>query len=156
MTTLPAALPKCLLFLLLMAFSWAAPAQVLPPAQVPPAARAAFKAKFPAAKTVAWTKADDGQYTASFRRRGSPMAVQISPIGTLAATRLPIPPAKLPARVRATLAHDYSEYQVTEAAIYVSDAGVKTYQVEVSIEGSHHPVVFRADGSRVKNKRAKK
>ena len=150
-------MPKFILLMALVAtVAFAAPAQVVPPAQVPAAVRDAFRAKFPNAKAATWSQTDDGQYAATFRRRSGPTTVLISPAGQLAATKVNLSPARLPAQVRTTLAREYAEYQVTAAAVCISATGIKTYEVEVSIDGSQHPVVFRADGSRVKNKRIKR
>ena len=152
---LPTAMEKYLLLLVLVALSFSAPAQALTPDKVPAPAQATLHTKFPAAKSVAWEKTDQG-YGASFSHRGKPVTALISPVGVLTATKSSLSPGKLPAQVRATLALEYRGYQITGASLLVSPTGIKCYPVEVSMEGSSHPVMFRADGSRVKKPRVRK
>ncbi|GAA3973737.1 hypothetical protein [Hymenobacter antarcticus] len=147
---------KYLLLLALVALSFSAPAQALTLDKVPAPVQATLHTKFPAAKSVAWEKTDQGQYAASFSHRGKPVKALISPAGVLTATKSSLSPGKLPAQVRATLALEYRDYQITGASLLTSPTGVKSYQVEVSMEGTSHPVIFRADGSRVKKPRARK
>ena len=139
--------------MLLTAFALAlaapAPAQVLKPAQVSPAARATFKAKFPLVKTNTWEKEGD-KYEAGFKQNGITMSALITPAGELVETESDMSPTKLPAAVRATLARDYKACKVTEAAVLVSASGATTYEAEVSQGGKHHDVVFNADGSLAK------
>ena len=132
--------------LALASLSLAARAQLLKPAQVPAAAVAAFKAKFPAVKTNTWEKEGD-KYEAGFKMNGNTMSALITPAGALVETETDMPPAKLPAPVRAALARDYKAYQVTEAATLLSADGKTTYEAEVSKGGKHQDVVFNADGS---------
>ena len=142
---------KHVMLLAAFALALAAPAhaQMLKPAQVPAAARATFKAKFPLVKTNTWEKEGD-KYEAGFKQNGITMSALITPAGELVETESDMSPAKLPAAVRATLARDYKAYKVTEAAILVSASGATTYEAEVSQSGKHHDVVFNADGSLVK------
>ena len=142
---------KHVMLLAAFALALAAPAhaQMLKPAQVPPAARATFKAKFPLVKTNSWEKEGD-KYEAGFKQNGITMSALITPAGELVETESDTSPPKLPAAVRATLARDYKAYKVTEAAILVSASGATTYEAEVSQSGKHHDVVFNADGSLVK------
>ena len=133
------------------ALALAAPAhaQMLKPAQVPAAAKATFKAKFPLVKTNSWEKEGD-KYEAGFKQDGITMSALITPAGELVETESDMSPAKLPAAVRAKLASDYKAYKVTEAAVLVSASGATTYEAEVSKGGKHQDVVFNADGSLAK------
>ena len=142
---------KHVMLLAAFALALAAPAhaQMLKPTQVPVAARATFKAKFPLVKTNTWEKEGD-KYEAGFKQNGITMSALITPAGELVETESDMSPAKLPAAVRATLARDYKAYKVTEAAVLVSASGATTYEAEVSQGGKHHDVVFNADGSLAK------
>ena len=142
---------KNAMILAAFALALAAPAhaQMLKPAQVPAAARATFKAKFPLVKTNSWEKEGD-KYEAGFKQDGVTMSALITPAGELVETESDMSPAKLPAAVRAKLASDYKAYKVTEAAVLVSASGATTYEAEVSKGGEHQDVVFNADGSLVK------
>ena len=139
--------------MLLAAFALAlaapAHAQMLKPAQVPAAAKATFKAKFPLVKTNSWEKEGD-KYEAGFKQNGITMSALITSAGELIETESDMSPAQLPAAVRAKLASDYKAYKVTEAAVLVSASGATTYEAEVSQGGKHHDVVFNADGSLAK------
>ena len=140
---------KPLLMLALAALSLAVQAQMLKPAQVPAAAVAAFKAKFPAVKTNTWEKEGD-RYEAGFKMNGNTMSALITPAGALVETETDMAPAKLPAPVRAALARAYKAYKVTEAATLVSAAGKTNYEAEISQGGQHRDVVFNADGTRAR------
>ena len=142
---------KNVMLLAAFALALAAPAhaQMLKPAQVPAAARATFKAKYPLVKTNSWEKEGD-KYAAGFKQNGITMSALITPAGELIETESDMSPAKLPAAVRAKLASDYKAYKVTEAAVLVSASGATTYEAEVSQGGKHHDVVFNADGSLAK------
>ena len=142
---------KNVMLLAAFALALAAPAhaQMLKPAQVPAAARATFKAKYPLVKTNSWEKEGD-KYEAGFKQNGITMSALITPAGELIETESDMSPAKLPAAVRAKLASDYKAYKVTEAAVLVSASGATTYEAEVSQGGKHHDVVFNADGSLAK------
>ena len=142
---------KHVMLLAAFALALAAPAhaQMLKPAQVPAAARATFKAKFPLVKTNTWEKEGD-KYEAGFKQNGVTMSALITSAGKLVETESDMSPAKLPAAVRATLARDYKAYKVTEAAVLVSASGATTYEAEVSQGGKHHDVVFNANGSLAK------
>ena len=142
---------KNVMIMAAFALALAAPvhAQMLRPAQVPAAARATFKAKFPLVKTNTWEKEGD-KYEAGFKQNGITMSALITPAGELVETESDMSPAKLPAAVRAKLASDYKTYKVTEAAVLVSASGATTYEAEVSKGGKHQDVVFNADGSLAK------
>ena len=142
---------KNVMMLAAFALALAAPAhaQMLKPTQVPAAARATFKAKFPLVKTNSWEKEGD-KYEAGFKQDGITMSALITPTGELVETESDMSPAKLPAAVRAKLASEYKAYRVTEAAVLVSASGATTYEAEVSKGGKHRDVVFNADGSLAK------
>jgi len=142
---------KQVLILAAFALALAAPAhaQMLKPAQVPAAAKATFKAKFPAVKSNTWEKEGD-KFEAGFKLNGNTMSAVITPAGELVETETDMSPAKLPAAVRAKLASDYKTYKITEAATLVSADGTTTYEAEVSKGGKHQDVVFNADGSLAK------
>ncbi len=139
--------------LIMAAFALAAaapaPAQTRKPAQVPAAAKATFKAQFPAVKTNTWEQEGD-KYEAGFKLNGVTMSALITPAGKLVETESDMSPAQLPAAVRARLARDYKAYQVTEAAALVSASGATTYEAEISRGGQHRDVLFHADGSLAK------
>ncbi|MDO7845067.1 PepSY-like domain-containing protein [Hymenobacter sp. M29] len=122
-----------------------AQAQKVPAAQVPAAAKAAFKAKFPAVKTVAWEK-EGADYEAGFKQNGQTMSAVITPAGVWQETETDMKAAQLPAAVRATLARDYKTYQVKEAATIVKADGRTVYEAEVSKAGKSQDVLFTADG----------
>ncbi|GAB3638263.1 hypothetical protein GCM10027422_38530 [Hymenobacter arcticus] len=121
-------------------------AQVLQPAQVPAAAKATFRARFPAAKTNTWEKEGD-KFEAGFRLNGKAMSAVITPTGELLETETAVLPSQLPAPVRAKLASDYKAYSVQEAATIVSASGTTTYEAEVRKGGKKQDVLFNADGT---------
>lgn len=133
--------------LLLAAFAPAlvapAHAQMLKPAQVPTAAKATFKAKFPTVTTNTWEKEGD-KFEVGFKMSGKTMSAVVTPADELMETETDMTPAQLPAAVRAKLGSDYKAYEVTETATKTS------YETEVSQGGKHHDVLFNADGSLAK------
>ena len=124
-------------------------AQMLKPAQVSAAARATFKARFPAVQANTWEKEGD-KYEAGFKLHGTTMSALITPAGELVETESDTAPGKLPAPVRAALTRDYKAYKITEAATLVSAGGATTYEAEVSRSGKKQDVVFNADGTRAR------
>ena len=139
--------------LILAALALAAPArsfaQTLKPAQVPAAARATFKAKFPAVTPNTWEREGD-KFEAGFRLGGKTMSALITPAGELLEMETDMLPAQLPAPVRAALARRYQAYQVREAATIVAANGTTTYEAEVRKNGQTHDVLFNADGTLAK------
>lgn len=137
---------KTLLMLIAAALlAGTAHAQKVAAAQVPAAAKATFKAKFPAVKTVAWEKEGDA-LEAGFTQDGNTMSAVITPAGVLQETETDMKAAQLPAAVRATLARDYKAYQVKGAATIVKADGSTVYEAEVSKGGKSQDVLFTADG----------
>lgn len=124
-------------------------AQTLKPAQVPTAAKATFKAKFPTVTTNTWEKEGD-KFEAGFKLSGKTMSAVITSTGDLMETETDMSPSQLPALVRAKLASAYKAYKISEAATIVSASGTTTYEAEVSKGGKHQDVLFNADGSLAK------
>lgn len=125
------------------------PAQSLKPTQVPAAAKATFKARFPTVKTNTWEKEGD-KFEAGFKLNGNTMSAVITPTGELVETETDMSPGKLPAAVRAKLASAYKAYKVSEAATLVAADGTTTYEAEVSKGGKKQDIVFNADGTLAK------
>lgn len=120
-------------------------AQKLAASQVYSAAKATFKAKFPAVTQPAWEK-ENNTYEASFKLNGKSMSALITPAGELLETETELRPAELPAAVRATLARDYPGYKVKEAAVIVKADDKIVYEAEVTKGGKKQDVLFTADG----------
>lgn len=123
----------------------AAPAQKVAPAQVPAAARSAFHAKFPAVQLVTWEK-EGANFEAGFKLKGKTLSAVITPAGALQETETNMPPAQLPAAVRATLARTYQAYTLTGAATIAKADGTTVYEAEVAKGGRKQDVLFTADG----------
>ena len=124
-------------------------AQMLKPVQVPAAARATFKTKFPAVTTTTWEKEGD-KYEASFKMNGKTMSALITPVGELMETETDMSPAQLPTAVRGKLASDYKSYKVKEAATIMRADGSTVYEAEVARGGKAQDVLFHADGTLAK------
>ncbi|MDJ0365864.1 PepSY-like domain-containing protein [Hymenobacter sp. H14-R3] len=123
----------------------AAHAQKIAATQVPAAAQATFKARFPAVKTIAWEK-EGAAYEAAFRLNGKTMSAVITAAGAWQETETAMRLGELPAAVRATLARDYRAYTVTEAATIVKADGRTVYEAEVAKGGQKQDVLFTAAG----------
>lgn len=67
-------------------------AQLLKSAQVPAAAKATFKAKFPSVKTTTWEKEGD-KYEAGFKLNGKTMSALLTPGGELLETETDMSPS---------------------------------------------------------------
>ena len=124
-------------------------AQMLKPAQVPAAARATFKARFPAVTSNTWEKEGD-KYEAGFTMNGKTMSALLTPAGELLETETDMLPAQLPTAVRGKLASDYKAYKIKEAATIVRADGSTVYEAEVSKGGKAQDVLFNANGSLAK------
>lgn len=120
-------------------------AQTMPPAQVPAAARATFKAKFPTVQRTTWEK-EGAAFEAGFTLNGKATSAVITPAGALQETETDMSASELPAAVRVTLARDYKAYKVTDAATIVRADGTTVYEAEVAKGGKKHDVLFTADG----------
>lgn len=120
-------------------------AQQVPAAKVPAAATATFAAQFAHATSVRWEK-EGADYEAGFQQAGKDMAAVISPTGQLKETETGMSVAQLPAPVRATLARDYANARVGEAATIVRADGTTVYEAEISQRGKKRDVLFTADG----------
>jgi hypothetical protein len=144
---------KHVLILAAFAFALAAPAlthaQTLKPVQVPAAARATFKAKFPTVTSNTWEKEGD-KYEAGFKMSGKTMSALLTPAGELMETETDMSPAQLPTAVRGKLASDYKTYKIKEAATIVRADGSTVYEAEVARGGKAQDVLFHADGSLAK------
>ena len=136
---------KLLLPLALLLFASSAQAQKLAASQVYTAAKTTFKAKFPSVTNVTWEK-EGSAYEAGFELNGKSMSALITPAGELLETETDMSAAELPAAVRATLARDYKEYKVKEAATIVKANGQTVYEAEVARGGKKADVLFTADG----------
>ncbi|AMJ66250.1 hypothetical protein [Hymenobacter sp. PAMC 26628] len=123
----------------------AAQAQAVPAAQVPAAAKATFKAKFPTVQRNTWEK-EGNAFEAGFTLNNKTMSAVIAPGGALQETETDMSIGELPAAVRATLARDYKAYKVTEAAAIVRADGTMVYEAEVAKGGKKHDVLFTANG----------
>ncbi|QKG56421.1 hypothetical protein GKZ68_07110 [Hymenobacter sp. BRD128] len=124
-------------------------AQTLKPTQVPAAAKATFKAKFPTVTSNTWEKEGD-KFEAGFKQAGKTMSAVLTPAGELLETETDMSPRQLPAAVRTTLARDYKAYQIKEAATIVRAGGATVYEAEVSKGGKAQDVLFLANGTRTK------
>ncbi len=123
----------------------AAQAQTVPAAQVPAAAKATFKAKFPTVQRNTWEK-EGNAFEAGFTLNNKTMSAVITPGGALQETETDMSASELPAAVRATLARDYKAYKINEAATIVRADGTTVYEAEVAKGGKKHDVLFTADG----------
>ncbi|QKG58608.1 hypothetical protein GKZ68_19420 [Hymenobacter sp. BRD128] len=124
-------------------------AQTLKPTQVPAAAKATFKAKFPTVTTNTWEKEGD-KFEAGFKLSGKTMSAVITPTGELLETETDMTPSQLPTPVRTKLASAYKTYKISEAATIVRADGSTVYEAEVVKGGKHQDVLFNADGSLAK------
>lgn len=136
---------KILLPAALLLLAGAAHAQKVAEAQVPAAAKATFKAKFPTVKNPAWEK-EGAAYEVGFKLNGKTMSAVITPGGQLQETETDMTPGQLPAAVQAALARDYKGYRVNEAATIMRADGTTVYEAEVAKGGKNQDVLFTAEG----------
>lgn len=140
---------KILLPALLASLALGARAQSIPSARVPAAVVAGFRAAFPTVTAPKWEK-EGKHYEAGFTLRGATISALLSPTGTLLETETGLPPAQLPAPVRARLASTYRAYTVSEAATIRYADGRTVYEAELTRHSQHQDVLFTADGHLVK------
>lgn len=125
-------------------------AQKLKTTQVPAAVVAGFSQKSPQAKEVKW-EMEGQQYEAGFRQGKAEMLALLSTDGTLEETETEIGVAQLPAGVRATLARQYKNVAMKEAAkIVAAGTGAITDEAELAQGGKIRDVLFDAAGREVK------
>lgn len=91
-----------------------APAQVLPPQEVPDAVKQGFRAKFPAVKQAEWKLKSDKNYEAEFSLKGTESAAKFDSAGKWLETESAIPASKVPAAVRTAADRQFRGYKVIE------------------------------------------
>ncbi len=123
-------------------------AQKIKESEVPQGVKAAFAKAYPKVKNVKWDK-EDGAYEASFDQNKADASVLLSADGTIKEVEIEIEHNQLPAAVKNTLAKEYSDYKVEEAAKIVA-GGVTTYEAEVKKGKQTFDFIFDDTGKLLK------
>jgi len=153
----------------LLAYSTTSLAQTISPTQVPALVQVTFATRFPTVKTLTWEKESqpvkqvyeyethndfgardafltEEMYEASFRLNGRQMSVVITPAGVIQETETTLTIKQLPPAILASLARDFTAYQVREAATINKADGSTVYEAELALAGKKQDVLFTADG----------
>lgn len=115
--------------------------------QVPGPVQQAFAAAYPATK-VEWEAEDDGTFEAEYVLNGTPTSASYSATGELLETEITINITDLPAAVRNTVAAQFPNHQIEEAARITYADGRVAYETELSGQDDRSfDVLFAADGT---------
>ena len=123
-------------------------AQKVKESEVPQVVKTAFAKAYPKVKDAEWDK-EDGDYEASFDQNKADASVLFSADGTITEVETEIEHNQLPAAVKNTLAKEYTDYKVKEAAKIVA-GGVTTYEAEVKKGKQTFDFIFDVDGKLLK------
>lgn len=144
-------------------------AQKISATQVPAAVCAAFADRFPSVKVLTWEKESQQAplvyeyethndfkardaflsqevYEAHFRLSGQELSVLFTPSGLVQETETEMAFSQLPAAILASLARDFTDYQVREAATITKADGSTVYEAGLALAGKQQDVLFTADG----------
>lgn len=96
---------------------------------IPTVVKNSFAKAYPGVK-ASWDK-EGSKYEASFKKNNSDMSVLYSASGMAEETEMDMKAAMLPAPVRATLAKDYKNEKIAEAAKITKADGTVVYEAEI-------------------------
>ena len=134
-----------LIFSLVVSYGFA---QKIKESEVPAVVKAALAKAYPKVKDVKWDK-EEGAYEASFDQNKADASVLFNADGTIKEVETEIEHNQLPAAVKNTLAKEYADYKVEEAAKIVA-GGVTTYEAEVKKGKQTFDFIFDASGKLLK------
>ena len=123
-------------------------AQKIDANKVPKAVTDAFAKAYPGVKGVKWDKEKE-LFEASFDNNKQDMSVLFDANGTVKEVETEIEQKDLPASVKNSLAKEYADYKVKEAAKISAD-GVTTYEAEVTQGKKSFDFIFDANGKLLK------
>ena len=128
-------------------------AQKMKTEEVPQAVRTAFAKAYPNVKNVKWEKEGDS-YEAGFDLGKEEVSALIDAAGKVKEVETEIAMDAMPAAVKKSLAKDYADYKVKEAAKIVAE-NVITYEAEVKKGKESFDLIFSEDGKLVKKEEKK-
>jgi uncharacterized membrane protein YkoI len=98
--------------------------------EVPPAVKAAFAKKFPAAKDVKWDKENDNEWEAEFELDGKELSANFDNAGLWTETGYELESKDIPAVVITAITKEFSGYKIEESELSESKDG-KVYEFEL-------------------------
>ena len=123
-------------------------AQKIKTQEVPQAVKAAFSKAYPNSKNVKWEMEGDS-YEADFDFQKEEASALFDAAGNLKEVETEIAADAMPAAVKKSLAKDYADYKVKEAAKIVAE-NVITYEAEVKKGKESFDLIFSEDGKLIK------
>lgn len=116
---------------------------------VPAAVVQSFAKQFPQIKDADWSK-ENNQYEVNFEQNDNEMSATYDAQGNHLETETEMATTALPQPIQSTIASQFSDYKLKEAAKIVKDEGT-TYEAELHKGEKTFDVIFSADGKVLKN-----
>ena len=114
----------------LLAFSFTACAQPAGDQDVPENVKAAFAQRFPGANGAKWEMEDATSWEAEFRMNGKPYSAVFTTDAVWLETEHEIRTADIPAGIKAILDANFADYEIEEAEMAETAAGI-AYEFEI-------------------------
>jgi len=140
---------KQLLAIVLMFVGVMGYGQSLQKKDVPDAVVQSFTKQFPQIKDANWSK-ENNQYEVNFEQNDNAMSATYDAQGNHIETETELNTNQLPQPVQSTIASQFSDYKLKEAAKIVNDNGT-SYEAELHKGEKSFDVIFNADGKVLKN-----
>ena len=114
--------------------------------KTPEAVTPAFSKKYPDVKKVDWE--DEGKtFEAAFTMNKIEYSAVFDANGNFKEEESEIKASELPKAVTEYCAKTYADHKLSEAAKIINEAGVVTYEAELSKDKMHFDVIFDASGN---------
>ena len=104
---------------------------------------------FPSAENVKWSQEDDTEWEAEFNINVQKFSANFSNNGTWLETERELETVEIPTAIQTTIAKEFADYQVKEAALSETKNG-SVFEFELSQGKTVLEVTFNRDGSVVK------
>jgi len=118
--------------------------------KVPENVAASFKAKYPSAQKVEWSKESDTEFEAEFEMNGKEMTANFDTSGKWLVTETKLAKDDLPAPVLATLKSQFGDSKVKTAESLEKAGEAVVYEVKLEKDGTELEVVLDASGKIIK------
>ena len=118
--------------------------------EVPEAVQIAFQNKYPGENDPDWRKDDHGYWESHFKQHGEKYRADFNADGTWVETENDIKTKNLPEAIKKVIGEKYSKYEITEVEHVDNAEKGEFYDVEFKQKGKNKDVMFREDGTIIK------
>lgn len=118
--------------------------------EVPKAVEMAFQKKYPGENDPDWKQDDHGYWESHFKKNGEKYRADFNADGTWVETENDIKKKNLPKAIKKAIKKNYSDYEITEVEHVMNAEKGEFYDVEFKRKGKNKDVMFKKDGSEIK------